>query len=283
MKTLLAVIDNPDRSDDFMRYTARMAEDLNLNLYFLHIQNPRVYPLSSGATGAAALQYENTMEVDRENALGILETRVKELLSQMPIVITVNYGAEIGSRNMIIDQYISDNRADMVVLEAEYKTDFWSLGSSNMDVIIQGDCPVWIIPRGIDYEQYEKIVYATDYNEADIPTLSRLIELTRRFSPEIIAFHVTESEDFEEETRQKGFEEILMKETSYEKTRIRTKVEKEEGDFGEFVNEFALRMDADMIVLLKENRNFFERLFKSSSTIKVITEARLPVLVFQEK
>jgi nucleotide-binding universal stress UspA family protein len=49
------------------------------------------------------------------------------------------------------------------------------------------------------------------------------------------------------------------------------------------INDYSSDIDANLVVMLKENRHFLERLFKPSSTKKLIKEAKLPVLVFHEK
>jgi len=51
---------------------------------------------------------------------------------------------------------------------------------------------------------------------------------------------------------------------------------------GEFLNDFALENNADLIVLLKKNKNYLEKLFGSSFTKNVIRKTKIPVLIFKE-
>ena len=132
----------------------------------------------------------------------------------------------------------------------------------------------------MSYRPFKKILYATDYNEADITTLKRLVALTKEFSPEITALHITDSKDFEEKTMQKGFKDIVAQETNYDKIHVKT--EKESKSTEEKINDIAIKIKADLIVLLKENKGFIEKIFTSSSTKKVIKKAKLPVLVYHE-
>jgi nucleotide-binding universal stress UspA family protein len=60
-------------------------------------------------------------------------------------------------------------------------------------------------------------------------------------------------------------------------------VEKSGENVGQLINDYACLIDANLIVVLKENRHFLERLVKSSSTKKIVQQARTPVLVYHEK
>jgi nucleotide-binding universal stress UspA family protein len=59
--------------------------------------------------------------------------------------------------------------------------------------------------------------------------------------------------------------------------------ESSNNDTAELLNDYALLIKADLIVVLKENKSFFERIFKSDPAKKIIKKSMLPVLVFHEK
>lgn len=63
---------------------------------------------------------------------------------------------------------------------------------------------------------------------------------------------------------------------------VKSIIDRGDKSFGEYINDTAVDIQADLIVLLKENRSFLEKIFKASSTAKIIKKARLPLLVFHE-
>jgi len=283
MDILLSIIDHPETSDDFIAYSARMASDLNSNLHLLYVQDAESYPFSTGTTGISSVQMEQNLKTERENAIKILEDRIADQGLNISSSTSVEVAVETGSRVLVIDNYVNEYKVSMVVLKGQELSGFWSLGITNMDVILKLNCPVWVIPENITYKPYRKIVYATDFNEADIKTLQNLIGITQTFSPTITALHVTESSDFEEKLKKTGFRDMVVKSTQYEKIFFRFLRDESDGDMADNVNGFARSIKADLIVLLKENRSFFERIFKASSTGKIIKQAALPVLVYHEK
>lgn len=288
MKTLLALINNPVSSEGFISYTTGMAKDLNCNVHLLYIQNPALYTLSSG-TAAATSQPVGTeldveqLEIERKNVLKSIKEKLNNLKHKISSDVSVDVSIETGSMDVIVNQYIEDDKADMVILENQDDGGFWFLESTSTNLIIKAKCPGWLIPSDIKYRPFKKIVFATDYNEADVPSIKNLLDITGQFAPEIIVLHITDSGDFEEKAKKTGYRDTIIQETGYDKIAIKSLTDNKDEDMEDIINNYAVNADADLIVLLKENHSFFDRLLKSSSTKKVIKETRLPVLVFHEK
>lgn len=152
-----------------------------------------------------------------------------------------------------------------------------------MDVVEKVKCPVWIIPKGADYKPFTEIVYATDYKKEDIDSLQKLIATFPHYSPNITALHITDSVDFEERVKKAGFVEMLKKQTDYKSLWVRAFYQTKHDDLTELLNEFAIKSKADLLVLLKENKSFFNRIFNTSQTKEILKTAQLPILVYHEK
>ena len=74
MQTLLAILTNPAKSEDFIKYTLSMSVDLGCYLHFLYIQNPAMYTISTGTATTTPHPVANDLDVqmletDRENVL----------------------------------------------------------------------------------------------------------------------------------------------------------------------------------------------------------------------
>ncbi len=287
MKTLLAIINDPANSEDLIRYTIPMADDFKLKLHLLYIQNPALYVMNTGTAIATSHPVDQELDVeqleeDRKNALKAIENNVNELMDEISSDVSIDLSSETGGMDIIINQFIAENKADMLILENQKEKGFWIMDPSLYDLVLKVNCPCWIIPPDQKYQPYKKIVYATDYNEADIATLKDLLTLTGSFSPGIIAFHITDSSDFEEKAKKTGFRDMVVQETGYDKISVKVVNDTKDRDPGEYINEYATGNNANLIVLLKENKMFIERVFKSSSTKEVLKEASLPVLVYRE-
>jgi nucleotide-binding universal stress UspA family protein len=143
-------------------------------------------------------------------------------------------------------------------------------------------CPVWVIPEDTAYKSYNDVIYATDYHEEDIQTIKKLIEITTPLTPKIEALHITDNVDFENRIKQKGFQDMLKERIGYRNVEAKALVENVGEEMVEMLNQYAVSHGADLMVVLRENRPFLERLFKPSSSDKIIEDAKLPVLVFHE-
>ncbi len=229
------------------------------------------------------LEVQKSLENLAEHANKTLAKHVEEVVNEISGDVFIDYSSEVGITQFIIEEFVSENKISMVLLENLENKSSWTQNSTNMDIIRYINCPIWVIPHESIYQPFDKIVYATDYNEEDISTLKKLIGLTNKYSPNITALHVTDSSDFEEKVKKNGFLQMVQTKTEYNKITVASLVEKNDEDIAQTINDYAINNEVSLIVILKENRQFLERIFKPSSTKKIIKKSLLPVLVYHEK
>jgi len=284
MKTLLAIINRPEESKSFIKYAANLAIDLKLKLHLIFVQNPEAYPLGApGTTGTMTVEIQKGLEEMAENAQKSIEELTKEVKSEIDKDLATDVTTEVGVPKFIVEELVDEDKVHMVIVDSKEDVSFWEQNSNNMDIIYDVNCPVWVIPFESVYKPYNKVVYATNYKEEDINTLKQLVSLTKPYNPEIVALHITDSTEFEEKVKTTGFSDTVKSKTGYEKIAVEALLERKNDNVSELINDYSKDIDANLITVLKENRHFLERLFKSSATKKLIKEAQLPVLVFHEK
>jgi nucleotide-binding universal stress UspA family protein len=284
MNVLIALIKDPDNSKEFISYILGMANDLNAGVHLLHILNPVDYPLGMpGTTGAVSAQIHLNLENRSADAKRTLTKLAKDLAGNTGTRVPVEVSTEIGVTRSIIDNYVSESESPMILLDNQGNDNIWSQDSTSMELIRHTDCPVWIIPHRAKYQPYNEIVYASDYNEEDIPTIIKLIRLTHPITPNITALHVTDDIDFETRIKKAGFQEMVQSHTGYDKITVKSLAGEAEGDLGLLIIDYASLIRAKLIVVLKENKHFLERIFKPDMTKKIIRQANIPVLIFHEK
>jgi nucleotide-binding universal stress UspA family protein len=281
METILAIIYEPGKAKSFVRYAARLAQDLQANVQLMYVQEPYDYTLVQ----PPARSYEFSLQVQKKNAENgkkKLAEYVRDLAGEISLDVKFKYSAEIGFTSSLIEESVNSNKADFVLLEGQEHKSIWLGPTSNTDVVRQVDSPVWIIPFEASYKKINKIVYVTDYKEEDIPALKNLIRFTSKLSPSITALHITDNEDFEERIKETGFTEELQEKTGYNKLSVKSVNDKKHENLAEIINDYALEMKADMVAVLKENRSFIERVLKADATRKIIKETEMPLLVLKQ-
>src|SRR6056297_917213 len=92
----------------------------------------------------------------------------QEVTTELSLKNNMNVLSEIGITKMIVEELVSNHKADMVILNSEPDASFWEQSVTNKDIIYDINCPVWVIPEKTEYVPYSKVVYATNYKEEDI-------------------------------------------------------------------------------------------------------------------
>ena len=284
MKTLLAIIRDPHESDGFIRYLVDLARDLDTRVHLLYIENPAQYPLGApDTTGVAVANLQKSLEVKVKEAQKILNQHLQKMMPKIAGEVIAEVSGRVGNEVILIDEMVEANEAPMLALEYKHMSGFWQKDTFVKEMMRNIKCPVWVVPENIEYNGLHHIVYATDYHEEDIPTLRRLVDLTRSFSPEIEALHITDDIDFDEKVKKAGFQKMLETKTGYQRISLTTLRDHKGHDMTGLISSYASRTKTDLIAVLKENKNFLERIFHPSSSEKIVEESDKTILVFHEE
>ncbi len=284
MKNIIAIVNEPINSKEFLRYVAEMAINLSGTVKVLSVHTPPNYPyVFAGTEGIASVEVQRNLEEIIEEINVKLKKNVDEINNEISKPVFSGFSAEIGMAVTVIDELVSSINADMVILEGQQNDNFWVQTSTNMDIIKKVECPVFIVPNGALYRPFSEIVYATDYKVEDITNLKKLISFFPQVNSNITAVHITDSIDFEERVKKEGFLEMLQSKTSYKNLSVKVVYQKKDDDLIPLLNDIAVKNNADLLVMLKENKSFFKRIFTSSHTKEILKITQLPVLVYKEK
>jgi len=281
METILAIIKEPENAEDFIVYSASLAKDFHSNLHLAFLQEPSDFVIGQPPPSPAYASFLKDQKEKAANALKEFDRHVKKLPDEIRGSISVEFSAEYADAVIFINDCIENGKTHMAILEEDEERGFWSASSNEMGVVNNANCPVWVIPHRMKYTSCKEIIYANDYQEEDLVTLRKLAELTRHLSPSITALHITDTDDFDERIRQAGFDDLVRSKIDYQQISVKSLKEKENENAAQLIKNYSGSVNADLIVVLKENRSFFEKIFRSDPTAKIIRETRLPVLVYR--
>ncbi len=281
MKKIALYIEQAKNSKEMIRYAALLAKDIDAIVHVLYIQNQQFDSAQGyvGVMGTAATPSPVLLQKNADENLETVRGYIKEIEAEYSGVSSIQFITENGNPSVILKEKVESKIYDLVMLEGYTDVSFFAQNPIIMEVVQNVPCPIYIIPSDVRYHPLKKIIYATDYNEEDITTLKRLVNFARPFDPEIIALHISDDDEFEIKLKSEGFAKMLGEKAAYNKISVKRITDKDgvERLIGE-----AEKTKANLIVVLKENRNFFERLFKSSFTANLVKETQLPILIFQE-
>jgi nucleotide-binding universal stress UspA family protein len=283
MNKILVYIHKIDEIEHILNYSAQLASDLRASvdlLYSVELQN---FPMGV-PTMARQAHYYTKEQIDKlfEEMQSTFETEVKKVKSDLSNPPEIKFFTRQGISTHVIEDFAGEGKYNYMVVAADEDNDFL-VNDRNLDIIKHVSFPVWVIPRSKQYKKVSSIIYATDYNEEDIQTMRKISELATLFNARITALHVSDNLNFNEKVKNSGFKDMITQKVGYKNLEVSTIVQKKKETLSHTINEYAQMINGDMIAVLKENKNFFERLFGKSDTKDLISHAKYPVLVFQDK
>lgn len=153
-------------------------------------------------------------------------------------------------------------------------------GSNTLKMVETKVCPVLIVPEHAIFTKMQNVMLTSDFKDTVNTTPSVPIkDFLSIYQPKLHVVNVDKdhyislTEKYENE-KQKLNE--LLKEYNPEFYFMRLY------DIDEALNLFAQDMDIDLIIAVKRNHNFMEKLFKTSRTKKLSYQSKLPILVIHE-
>ena len=280
MKNIIIPTDFSEKSKEIIDYGIYLANQLDKQIEI-------IYVIDQTIAKPFALEHEAipTSVPDLKELAERAKTKLQELLKEIdrqfkkrPII---RVSIKSGLFSDVLVDLSQDETSFAILLPGQDEAGIYKsfLTGPKGKILKEADCPVWIIPPDIQFTKPQTIIYVTDYKETDIESLKKLSLLAKQFDSRIIALHISENEDFTEEIKDLGFEDLAKRETGYEKIEIHSTTGKNDI---ETINQFAKKENADLIVMLEENRGFLEEIFYSSTTRKLVLETRFPVMIFHE-
>ncbi|MGQ1947942.1 universal stress protein [Geofilum sp. OHC36d9] len=163
---------------------------------------------------------------------------------------------------------------DMVILgcRGESALENFLLGSNAFDVIRHINMPLIVVPRTCSYRKPKKLVFATDLKTIDDNIALPLFELVRYLNAELMFVNVLEDEYINrleaEETIAGYFPDVKL---SFHFI--------DDSDICKGICSFAGDNGADMVVMIRYNYSFFERVFHPSITKKMVLQPEFPMII----
>lgn len=212
-----------------------------------------------------------------QNYLDSLKTELLSRINNIEIVIE--------SGDNFIDSlaaYAHVKIAYMIIMGLTGKTPLAQRfsGSNTLKMAEKNVCPVLIVPEEAKYTKIENVLITSEMKYVEeSPTLMAVKEVLTDFKP---ALHILNVDDSHYISLTKAFKEErdkmeeLLADFKPEFYFMRLY------DFHEAVNLFANDKDIDMIIIAPKHHSFYERLFKTQHTKKMIYQSKVPVLAVYE-
>jgi nucleotide-binding universal stress UspA family protein len=212
-----------------------------------------------------------------------LKPFVNQLNTENPKpVIHCNSGE--GNLGSIVSDIINHEKGiELIIMGARTASnddnDFF--GSDLNSVIQKASRPILVIPPETDLKQLSKVIFATNFDEADMRAVHYLIKLGKLFNFQLEIIHVIQPgrKEITKSQKELVFEEQLAR-LSYPGITYKDIKGK---DVAENIINLYNETQADLLAMVHHQHSFFMRMLHTSTTKKVLYNQQVPLLIFPSK
>jgi nucleotide-binding universal stress UspA family protein len=282
MKTILILTDFTENAAHAALSGVRLSEKLHTNILLLNvnISHPVMPQYIGGPTVIEDLNFWiEESKIRLQKLSGSLEPLVvhTDPTQRKP---TIHIQCGQGNVAMAIEEVMGQNDIELVVMGARAGStiDHIFAGSETMAVIDKSTKPVLVVPLNTDLNNLNKIVFATDYNEADIKGIHYLVKLGKLFNSHLEIVHVNIYHDKDIMRLEK--EEIFLKQIKRLKYANISFREISGKEVTHRLITLCQETGADMLAVMHYKNSFIKRIFTHSTTQRALTGQKIPLLIF---
>ncbi|MFN4082985.1 MAG: universal stress protein [Bacteroidia bacterium] len=270
INNILVPTDFSKASYNALHYAIGLCTKAKANLQVIHINHVALVDASMPAE--TYQMFVNEIEQSAKENFEKLENEILKSCG-VPYSMHTRYGF-VGDE---VCNFAENNNIDLVVMGTTGASGITELliGSNAATVVGKCEVPVLVVPPNISYKPLTKIVYATDYNEPEFPAVMRLIFYAELYDCELHIVHVKTDYDRYFNAKNNFFNKNKDNLT-YPKLKF---VNLPQGDVISSINEYVKENNADLLVMAKHNRNFFDKLFHRSLSKQMAYHTTLPLLI----
>ncbi|MCA0132191.1 universal stress protein [Winogradskyella alexanderae] len=261
MKRILVPVDFSDTSKNALQYAIDLYNSNALEVTVLHIYG----------TKSTALMMKSIDSILIKEATKEMEALISAMREKAPDVVfktkmAKNYAVST------ISELGNSGRFDMVVMGTKGVSGLKEvfMGSIAGGVVSKSSIPVIVVPLDYELKDIEKVVFAIgDDSIKDASALSSLKEIVTLHKSKLEILHISNN-------GLPSFDKITtaVKDLNPEFTHKKAK-----GDLNQQLNVHINNNDIDLLCLLRTKKDFLDRLFSGSVTLKQTFNSPVPILI----
>ena len=278
MNRILCPIDFSNASLNALEYAARVGEKHRSDLTLLYVFTEEELNIQL-EKGGEKISYDHWKAQVDDNFQRII-SEVKATSVKKGLV-GCKYVLKQGDLIKSIKETVIEGGFNLIVMGTKGVSDITEtyVGSNTVKVIEQTNCPVLCVPEKANYKKFKKIVYATDYQEEDKKAISQLLVFATPFDAQINILHVSHNNKLFEKAVYEDYKNEITTYINYEKLSFSIQVYEDKIDRG--IDQYMITEEAELLVLLTKEKNFFEKLFTRSLSESMSYFVDYPLLIFK--
>ncbi|MBI1226094.1 MAG: hypothetical protein GC192_12735 [Bacteroidetes bacterium] len=278
MKKILVPTDFSKAAKDAFRFALDLAELQEGKVKTVHVYHPEFDPESNWLNNS----FMDGMGYAKERLDNFVKDELNAAAGTGDVATAVAVEKEVIT-GFAVDEILECSRrkdVELMVMGSTGERGFLEklFGSVSTNVTQRAECPVMLVPEGVKFRGFKHIMYASNYEAAEQPTLHKLLDVANSFHSDIHFVHVSEEGDSKnyDEIESRLFN-VLFK--GNEPTFAFNMANIEGHSVVDGLNDYAIKHNIDLVVMVSPHRNFWEQLFHKSVTKAMVLNTKLPILV----
>ncbi len=278
MKTILYATDCSPNSGLALKYAYRLSSNMKAKLHVLH-----VYELEAFVTATVRRHSQLELNFAEEQRLLLEEYCEKQLEhehTKSDVELIVDESSSITKSILNASNRID---ADLVVVGIKNYQSLRSYFSENIanKLLYMIEVPLLLLPPEVYFHGLSTLVYATDFEKADILAIKELVAFAKPYGALIKVVHVPRKKETHVERKMNTFEREVRESFFYPELVFCNKVSE---DVETGIKQCIKEELPEMLVMLERGHGFWlDRLFQKDMVEVMEGEVSIPLLVYNKK
>lgn len=276
MNTIIYATDFSENSITALKVAHRFTKKFSSKLIVMH-----VFDMPISLTGTVAVSYlKKEKKLYAENHTK-LRNFFDQNLDEVEMYLDLNFIVVEGNSvaNAIMENAAKYN-ADLICVGTKGASALkeFLLGSTAKALLQKSPCALLVVPTNSKKILLNKMVYATDFEQADIFALNRLVKIALKFDAQINVVHFTAKNEYAGDDQMEWFKEMLQEKVHYANMEFNlifsdTIFE----DLLDYVN----TTQANLLAMLERKEStFYQKYLQTDMVAKMIKDSTVPLLSF---
>ncbi len=271
IKKILYPTDFSERSVLGYRYCLQLARQLQASVHVLH-----VYRIDLGVPVTDAIAYKMIEERKKVThfKLGSFAHLQKSGQHKLAEGLDIHAHVAVGMAEDEIVTFSEKHQIDLIVMptKGEHNLLETMFGSVTTSVGSTTTCPILVLPEKVKFRSIKEVAYATDFSKENMNRVQVAVDVADFFEALLHLVHVYQREKAETNDVVKLME-LLPNQTAVKYHELRGNTVQAG------VQSFLKNNPIDLLMAYSPPKNFFERLFRLSTTRHLLHQLTCPLMI----
>ena len=277
MDAILCLTDYQPHSDQPFLYGLHLTRHLHNELYVAHVKDDADFATLEDTTHLDEATDEEQLE-ELKKLRAFIQSNTTESDQKLPVR-GVIVGGNLWESIMVLTEKYD---VDLIIMGMRNRMSlagriFGSLATRMVNAAV---APVLMTPPGNKFAPIKNIVYATDFDVANLASIEKMVAWSQALDAHLYLVHVNDDPADNVWARQQMDKIMHALEEENEDHQLSFSVLEGE-DIMDHLERYMLEVKADLVALTAYHKGFWDRIFRSGLAQEIIQEVNIPILIFK--